>query len=190
METVAARRSEIYDYFHSNAACRQYFLVDATHESKRVAYSNSMYLLQDSTESLLRHRERGFSGDPHLAYLEFWGVMQAVIIQQDSINEIYKVVVGQALDAKAKNLESWLEVRELRNFCAGHPARKDRGSPLTRTFMGRRFGGYAMITYEKWQEGAGTTYPRVPLGALLGAYAVEAEAQLAYILRAMKSRWP
>lgn len=191
MEAVAVRRSEIYDYFHSNGACQKYFF-DAAHEEEYVAYYNSMYLLSDATDSLWQHRERGFSSDPLLAYLEFWGVMQAAIIQQDSIAEIHKVMIGAALNPRAKNLQNWLEVREFRNVCAGHPAKKDKpkNTPLTRTFMGRGFGDYDTITYEQWQHGAGMTHPRVRLGALLDAYAVEAEAELAAILAAMKGRWP
>jgi hypothetical protein len=191
MEAVAVRRSEIYDHFHSNVACQKYFF-DAAHEEEYVAYYNSMYLLSDATESLWQHRERGFSSDPLLAYLEFWGVMQAAIIQQDSIAEIYNVMIGAVLNARAKNLQFWLEVREFRNVCAGHPAKKDkpRNTPLTRTFMGRNFDNYDIITYEQWQHGAGTTHPRVRLGALLDAYAVEAEAELAGVLAAMKNRWP
>ncbi len=191
MDAVADRRTEIYDYFHSSASCQEYFL-DHAHEREYVAYYNSMYLLQDSTEGLRQHRERGFSPDPLIAYIEFWGVMQAVIIQQDSITEIHEVMVGNPLDAKAANLTSWLKVRKLRDICAGHPAKKDRpkAAPLTRTFMGRAFGGYDAIRYEQWEAAAGTTHPSVPLGALLDAYAVEAEAQLAKVLAAMKARWP
>lgn len=191
METIAVRRSEIYDYFHASGACQKYFF-DAAHEEEYVAYYNSMYLLSDATESLWQHRERGFSSDPLTAYLEFWGVMQAAIIQQDSIAEIHKVMIGSVLDAKAKNLQSWREVRAFRNVCAGHPAGKSipKSTPLTRTFMGRNFGNYGEITYEQWQRGAGTTHPRVRLGALLDAYAVEGEAELAGVLAAMKNRWP
>ena len=191
MNAIANRRTEIYDYFHSNASCQKYFL-DPANDAQYVAYYNSMYLLQDSTESLLVHRQRGFSKDPHLAYLEFWGVMQTVIIQQDSIVEIHEVMVGKPLDAKTANLVSWLKVRELRSICAGHPAKKDRpkAAPLTRSFMGRAFGDYNAISYEQWQEGSGTTHPRVLLGALFDDYAIEAEAQLAITLESMKNRWP
>lgn len=191
MDKIAQRREDIYDYFHSTNACRKYFF-DASHKEQYVAYYNSMYLLQDSTESLLVHRQRGFSEDPHLAYLEFWGIMQAAIIQQDSVAEIHAVVADQSLDAKAKNLPAWLGLRELRNICAGHPAKRDRpkSEPLTRTFMGRRFGNYNEVTYEKWEHGSGITHPRVPLGTLFNAYASEVEIILSEILAKMKERWP
>jgi hypothetical protein len=191
MDAIAQRREDVYNYFHANAACQAYFF-DPAHEQEYVAYYNSMYLLQDSTESLWQHRERGFSADPLLAYLEFWGIMQAAIIQQDAIAEIYNVTVGQPLSARGLNLRAWLEVRELRNVCAGHPARKDKpkNSPIIRSFMGRMFGGYDELRYERWEQGVGTTHPTVRLGAVLDVYAVEAETQLSAVLSEMKAHWP
>jgi hypothetical protein len=189
MEAASDRRAEIYDYFHANQTCQQYFY-DPTHEAEHVAYYNSMYLLQDTIESLWWHRRQGFSKEPMHAYIEFWGIMQAVFIQQDSIREIFQLMTGTKLHTK--NLPAWSEIRELRNICAGHPARKDvpETKPLTRSFMGRMFGDYTSLKYEKWEEGAGRTFPEVKLGALLDAYAAEAESKLADVLTAMRARWP
>lgn len=191
MNRVAARRVLVYDHCQASRACQSFFLASSNEEAY-VAYYNSMYLLQDSTESLLQHRQVGFSNNPLSAYLEFWGVLQAAIIQQDSIAELHEVIVGKPLDAVANKLRAWLSVRELRNVCAGHPAKRDRprSSPLTRTFMGRSFGDYKSITYEQWQQGVGQSHQKVQLGALLDSYASEAEGQLAFIHAAMKARWP
>lgn len=41
--------------------------------------------------------KKGFSEDPHEAYLKFWGVMQAIIIQQDSICELYWAINDEKL---------------------------------------------------------------------------------------------
>jgi hypothetical protein len=189
MNTVLTRREDIYNYFHANQACQKYFF-DDSRETEFVAYYTSMYLLQDSTESLCWHRKQGFSTDACQAYLELWGVLQAVIIQQDSIAEMFHVVTGGKMDAKP--LVSWCEIRHFRNVCAGHPVKRDlpKKTPLTRSFMGRRFGGYDSFTYEQWEQGVGTTHPRKNLGALLDGYATEAEAKLTQILVTMRSRWP
>jgi hypothetical protein len=191
MHRVNRCREEIYDYFQKNEKCQAYFL-DPVHDDDHAAYYNSAYLLQDTTESLWYHRQQGFSSSPFSAYLEFWGVMQAVIIQQDAISEMHQVIVGSPLDARASNLTAWLEIRELRNLCSGHPAKKNRpkNKPIARSFMGRRFGGYEQIAYELWEQGAGTSYPKVRLGALLDRYAQEAAQQLSIILNSMKARWP
>jgi hypothetical protein len=191
MRRILRCRESIYDYFHASDECQKYFF-DSAREDEHVAYYNSAYLLQDSTESLWQHRRRGFASDPLTAYLEFWGVMQAVIIQQDAISEIFSVMVGSSLDARAANLTAWLEIRQLRNTCAGHPVKKSRpkNTPIARSFMARGFGGYDALTYELWEQGAGTSHPKVRLGVLLDEYAEEAERQLSTILASMRTRWP
>jgi len=189
MERIIRTREAIYNYFHSSTECQKFFF-DLANEEKFAAYYNSMYLLQDTTESLWNHRQSGFSENPLQAYLEFWGVMQAVFIQQEAIAEICEIVTGQRLNPWS--IKAWAEIRSVRNVCAGHPAKKDipKTAPLTRSFMGRGFGGYDEIVYEQWQQGSGTTHPRIKLGALLDEYAIEAEALLNTVLSAMKKRWP
>lgn len=189
MEQVAEVREKIYDYFHNSDACQNFFFDDAQ-EERYAAYYTSMYLLQDTTESLIAHRQKSFSADPFEAYIEFWGVMQAVIIQQDSICELHEAVKGSSLDTQ--KLNSWQSLRKLRNTCAGHPAKKNRPktSPLTRTFMGRNFGGYSSIIYEQWQRQGGIGHPTVHLGELMDKYAREAKDELLIILRSFKQQWP
>jgi hypothetical protein len=62
----------------------------------------------------------GFSRDPMRAYIEFWGVMQAIAIQQDAICELHKAVVGSRPD-KDQIGPTWKDLKEKRNQCAGHP---------------------------------------------------------------------
>jgi hypothetical protein len=189
MLRIVDRRQEIYNYFHNNGGCWQFFCA-AAQDERFAAYYTSMYLLQDTSESLLAHRQKGFSSDPLAAYIEFWGVMQALIIQQDSISELYEAVTGKEL--AIRTLNSWQALRALRNTCAGHPAKKDRprNSQVTRTFMGRRFGGYSAITYEQWQTQSGISHPTVQLDALIDGYAKEAESKLVEVLQSMKQQWP
>lgn len=189
MDKILEIRSAIYDHFHGTAECQDYFF-DVAHEEEFVAYYNSMYLLQDSTESLSDHRQAGFSSNPLRAYIEFWGVMQAAIIQQDAISEIYELISKTVLDSRS--LRAWQRVRALRNVCVGHPVKKDRPKdiPLTRSFMGRSFGSYQGIMYEQWQRGGKRTHPCVNLGALLDEYSTEAAAKLEDAFAVMKKRWP
>jgi hypothetical protein len=189
MQRVDRVRSDIYNHFHNSTNCENHFFSNSNEEDY-VAYYNSMYLLQDTTESILNHREKGFSTDPLSAYLEFWGVMQAIFIHQDSIGELYKAVLGVPLNIGG--LQAWKSVRDLRNTCAGHPANKSRPKciPLSRTFMGRDFGDYHEITYELWQQGIGISHPQVPLGKIIDEYACEASNVLIAILVGMRNRWP
>lgn len=189
MKQIAEIRNAIYDYFQGSAECQKFFY-DLAHEEESVTYYNSMYLLQDTTESLWNHRKAGFSGNPLQAYIEFWGVMQAVFIQQEAIAELCEIITGKKLNPWS--IKKWAEIRLLRNICAGHPVKKDipRTASLTRSFMGRSFGGYNEMVYEQWQTGSGRSNPRIKLGVLLDEYAIEAAAQLDTVFSAMKKRWP
>lgn len=196
---ISEIREQIYNYFHDNPDCQAFFF-DQMREERYAAYYTSMYLLQDTTESLAVHRENGFSENPFKAYIEFWGVMQAVIIQQDTIRELYETITGSRL--KIDDSSSWSELRYLRNICAGHPAKRNRpkSKPLTRTFMRRDFGGYSLLTYEKWEKPKSTgpsvspfaniSHPEVELGNLMDEYEIEVCEILYKIYNFMESEWP
>ena len=199
MNQLLETRQKIYDYFHSNDACQEFFFNNAR-EERYAAYYTSMYLISNTAESLWVHRQKGFSEDPHEAYIEFWGVMQAIIIQQDSIGELYWAINNQKLNWN--DLKAWKKIRELRHICAGHPAKKDRpaNKPLKRTFMGRSFGDYSSFHYEQWEMPASTkkennplenvSHPEIELGNLIDEYSGEATNKLIDILDSMKKQWP
>lgn len=199
MDNILETRQEIYDYFQSNNVCQEFFF-NSSREERYAAYYTSMYLILNATESLWVHRRKGFSQDPHEAYLEFWGVMQAIIIQQDSICELYWAINDVKLNWN--DLRSWKKIREIRNICAGHPAKKDRPSdkPRMRTFMGRSFGNYSSFHYEQWEKPMSTPksnnifgnikHPEIKFGKLIDEYSEEATNKLIKILQSMKKRWP
>ena len=182
-------RSAIYDHFHASQKCQKYFFSPENAE-RYSGYYTSMYLIQDTHEGMSAHKAKGFSQDPLIAYIEFWGVMQAVYVQQDAISELYQAITGCILETAL--LKRWQGLRMLRNICAGHPAKIDRPikSPLSRTFMGRNFGNYNTFTYEKWESPDKITHPRMQLSALIGAYEDEATEVLKLVLAHMKKQWP
>ena len=134
-----------------------YFFTSAN-AAPYAAYYTSMYLIQDTGEAILPDMHRGFSPDPMLAYIEFWGVMQAICIQQDAIFELHDAVVGTT--PKIGPSSHWAILRDVRNLCAGHPANRSHKVPTQRAFMGRNFGTYSNITYEVWD--ARTQQPSHP----------------------------
>lgn len=160
----------IAEHFHQSASFRRSIGSD---ESRFAQYYTSMYLIQDSMDSLLSHRKRGFSDDSLDAYIELWGILQALIIQQDSIAELYEAVSMKPLETK--ELEAWRKLRELRNTLGGHPSKKDRPKtqPLARSFLGRKFGGYDALSYESWRAPGKVTYPSVNFGGLIDDYVDE-----------------
>lgn len=192
MHRIQDARQKVYDHFEQNTKCQKNFHA-AGNADKYAAYYTSMYLLQDTAESLQAHREKDFSTDPLTAYIELWGVMQALIIQQDSLVELYKIVAEKSPCKSKQNLNAWNRLRDFRNACAGHPVnkrRKCRGK-ATRTFMGRCGQMYSKIAYEEWDQIKGERQHReIDLGALIDEYETEAESIMSAILQAMLHRWP
>lgn len=179
-------RSAIYDQFHGSSAVS----VIGQWGDDFAAYYTSMYLIQDTGEAVQKHMASDFSTDPWAAYLEFWGVMQAIIIQQDAISELHRVVVG-SLPA-TNPTSAWFRLRDTRNICAGHPARRTYGVPATqRAFMGRSFGNYDRVTYELWDASAkAPTHPSFDLRQMIDDYDKETSQLLNLVLTTMKSKWP
>jgi hypothetical protein len=149
-----------------------------------------MFLIQDTGETLLAHREKDFSKDAYESYLEFWGVMQATVIQQDAISELYKAIVG--MPPKIPQGSAWRELREFRIISAGHPANRTSGLPAPqRSFMGRTGRDCARVQYEIWDAHTRTLkHPVVNLGQMLDRYDQQVEAVLMDVLRSMKAQWP
>jgi hypothetical protein len=189
METISECRRRLYDHFHGSQSCQSHFF-DATHADDYAAYYTAMYLLQDSTEALSAHRERGFASDSFLAYIELWGVMQAINIQQDAIKKLYELLTAKGFPSYTGK---WKEIRDLRVLCAGHPVDKGeaRKQPAVRTFAGRHFGDYDEVTLESYREdGRNTEHVKIKLGVLIDAYAREAVGFLEQAETEMKRRWP
>lgn len=191
---IGDKREKIYELFHSSNSCAKYFF-DKTNEDEYAAYYTAMYLLQDSTESLWRHREEGFNNDELLAYIEIWGVLQAIIIQQDSIETIYKILTGKEL--KVPQGTKWFKIRNIRNLYSGHPVnrgeKKDKKQEknIERSFMGRNFGGYDELTVEVWNKKISKTeFRNIELGKIIDEYTLEASSYLQKIINIFPSKWP
>lgn len=132
-------------------------------EDAFAAYYTSMYLIQDTAESLMAHRQSGFSADPMKAYIELWGILQAVIIQQDAIDELAATVGATPEKVRAQTHAA--ELRDFRDIIAGHPSARFRGTPRSRSFLGRGFGSYSSIMYERYLPDKGKVeHPTVDLG--------------------------
>ena len=202
MNLVSEVRDKIYNHFQSTPACFDYI---SARPADFAAYTTSMFLIQDATDALIVHRRRGFSDDGLFAYIEFWGVMQAVIIQQDAIVEVHRVLCGRK--PTTGEMPHWLEIREMRNQLAGHPAlserdatnrkrikaKKEKNQIILRSFMGRDSIRYTDVDFEQWVERAGrgtTVHAGFDLGAMLDRYAGAAEHILMNALQCMQDRWP
>ncbi len=182
-------RVAIYDYFQGSSAGPAFFFQPQNADAY-AAYYTSMYLIQDTGEAVMTHMITGFAVNSMQAYLEFWGVMKAINIQQGAIFELHKAVVRSAPNVQPGT--ALARLRDVRHACAGHTANRSFGVPAPqRAFMGRSFGNYKAIKYELWEASTGTTtHPIVDLGLMIADYDVEASAVLNKVLSDMNSKWP
>jgi hypothetical protein len=190
MDKILGVRSNIYEQFHGSNAGREHFFKNE-HGGEYAAYYTAMYLVQDTGESVQLHMKQGFSSNPWSAYIEFWGVMQAIFIQQDAIKELYEAVIGSPL--KILPASDWSKLRDVRNLCAGHPAKRTQGVAATqRTFMGRNFGNYDQIQYELWDAHMPQrpSHPTFNLRKMIEAYDVEGAEILNMVLSTLATKWP
>jgi hypothetical protein len=186
MNAVMSVHQQIADHWHSqNPRVGTLFANDDAF----AAFYTSKYLIQDTAEAVWAHMRKGFSSDPMTAYVEFWGIMQALIIQQDAICELHESVCGAKPTLTAPS--PWHELRDLRNRCAGHPAARTARGGTLRSFMGRSFGPYERITYEQYDSAASTrTHPTFNLRAHIGSYDAQAAGVLSVVLAEMRRKSP
>lgn len=184
MNAVMAVRQDIDDYWHYRTACRPVLFSD---DDAFAAFYTSKFLIQDTAEAVSSHMQKGFSPDAMAAYIEFWGIMQALVIQQDAITELHKSIFGTSPSLIRPS--PWFDLRELRNRCAGHPANKTASGATLRSFMGRRFGDYANIQYEQYNSATDqTSHPTFDLRSLIQCYDAQAADVLSSVLQEMRRR--
>ena len=182
MQQVLTGRSAISSQFQNSAGCSK------LQGDRYAAYSTAMSLIQDTGEAVEAHLGVDFSSEPMRAYLEFWGVMQAIFIQQDAIHELHLVIAG-ARPILPPN-SAWASLREVGKTCGGQVANGKAAPATPRTFMGRSFGKYERITYELWEVGGRVRHPTFNLRRMIHDYDDEAGHILQGVLVTMRLRWP
>jgi hypothetical protein len=184
MNAVMTVHCQIAEHWHK---CRAPVSAVFSSDDAYAAFYTSKYLIQDTAESIHSHMQRGFSKDPMAAYLEFWGVMQAIIIQQDAVCELYRSVVGGM--PATQGLTSWGALRNFRNSCAGHPAKKNAKGGSMRSFMGRGSWTYERVMYEQWDSATGArTHPTFNLKALIHSFDAEAASVLSHVFNELRRK--
>jgi hypothetical protein len=130
MNKILAAREKIYDHIQNFAGCG--WRTTCTPDEFEV-YCIAKDTIQDTAETLLAHRERGFVPDVYRRYVEYYGILQAIYIQQDAIDALFKLfMASRVLDFSL--LPKWQFLRELRNDTVGHPV--GRRKRLNRNIIG------------------------------------------------------
>ncbi|MGJ8629072.1 MAG: hypothetical protein ACSHXB_19090 [Sulfitobacter sp.] len=170
---ICALRDEISQFWHERGIhCKSLHSGFITADRFQ-AFCAAKDLLQDSGEALMVHRKQGFSSDPFSAYIEFWGVMQTIVIQQDAISELEFAISGKLLNHK-KMGAAWQRLRNWRHLTTGHPARKTHGEPVVaRCVTGRDPKSYTEINL-LFHSGGPSRHEKLRLGCELDQYEKEA----------------
>jgi len=78
-----------------------------------------------------------------------WGILPAVLIQQDALLELHWAIIDQELKP-AKIGPSCMILRSFQNLAAGHPTPNDRGrKEKVRKSASRRMGNLPILTAKK-----------------------------------------
>lgn len=175
-KTLAARR-KIYDHIEDWSKCGWLETSDINYEKYCIAKDT----IQDTAEGLLAHREQGFVDDVYRRYIEYYGVLQAVYMQQDAIEALFNLFMASGkIDFAA--LPNWQKLRDLRNDTAGHPVGR-----LKR--LNRNVIAYNCVNYQ-WCPGTDVSSwgsKDVNLAALLDEYDSEAAGVLESIFRRLET---
>jgi hypothetical protein len=144
--------------------------------------------LQDTAEVLLAHRAKGFSSDAMAAYLELWGVLQAVYVQQDATGTLYCVVREEKRFPFWNCGADWKDIRDLRDRAVGHPSYSDRGEVEGSVSIGRARMSYDRIAFQAYVKGGPSRTETIALGAMIDKYDQVAAAQVKNITAALTTR--
>lgn len=140
--------------------------------------------IQDTAEAIFTHRKSGFSSDRYQAYIELWGVLQALFVQQDAIEEMFYAV---ELDwVPPKKASAWRALRDLRNLVAGHPTRQGN-SPVRRSVTPRAAMSYSSIGVKVYEQGRSRS-EQLNIGDMIDAYDDEAAAYLQQVLEKLEAQ--
>ena len=103
------------------------------------ALENSQSVIQEYTEL----KEKEFN---EIKYLALYGLLQALFVQQDAMNTLYKTCLKKEIDFKNDYIELY-KIREIRNITIGHPTNKGNKYYLI-SQMTMKKNGYFLIEHD------------------------------------------
>jgi hypothetical protein len=145
----------------------------------------AMDTLEDTCCALGCYESNGLGMDIGEKYLRLYGFMQAVFLQQDSINKMYQLLVKSNL-INEKN-SPWSRIRALRNLTVGHPVEKNDKGEIKRCFISQATISNSGFQLLVWNRRKGDIdFEDVDLNSLYEEYKSEAIIHLNVILQAIK----
>lgn len=91
---------------------------------KWIGVTASIDVLEDSSWAIEYYVENDYPSDMKGKYLYTYGLLQALFVQQDAAENIYKVFFDENIKWKEEYPKAYV-VREMRNDVTGHPLNRD-----------------------------------------------------------------
>lgn len=144
---------------------------------------SSMDIIEDSILAIKYYIKNGLGKEVGEKYLKLYGLLQSVIIQQDAIEEMYKLV-GITNPSKK---EGFSQIRQVRIRIAGHPSSSGHGffcSFLSRCSFDDK--ELTLITYNVQQDKDGVEY--INISKLLEEHFTEINEKLDELIKIYDSK--
>ena len=112
---------------------------------------SAIYLLEDITEAFEYYKTcDGSKLELGAKYLMVYGVLEALFLQQDALNDLLDALGYEKINYKENYAEIY-KIREVRNDIAGHPTKRNNGQYTT--YLSRPDLSLKEIRYEETQNG-------------------------------------
>jgi hypothetical protein len=151
----------------------------------------AMDTLGDTVLALLDFEAHGLGSRIGERYLKLYGFLQAVVLQQDSIQKLAELFLGQKF-ALSDN-SGWMDLRELRNLSVGHPIENisNKRGTTKRVFVSRTTISNQGLFLLLWdRRAAARTGLEVDLQTVYTSYKDEAVSYLVSINEGQHRLWP
>lgn len=84
---------------------------------------SSLDVIGDTEEAITAFEAKDFGDSTAVHYLVVYGLLQAIYVQQDAVNNLCQSL---AIPEKINNYPTLLKIREIRHDAAGHPTKRDK----------------------------------------------------------------
>lgn len=145
---------------------------------------SAMDIVGDTTLAIEYFKKNGIGNNQGEKYIKLYGLFQAIFLQQDAINFLFKVIKKSfdnnnlIKDWNKYKLVSWITLRKYRNLSTGHPIENktfEKGA-IKRTMISRvtiSSKGFELLIYDP--KKSAIEFPYVKLDQLVNSYISEAE---------------
>jgi len=103
----------------------------------------------DTEEALTAFETREPSDNKAAHYLAVYGLLQAMFVQQDAVDNLCESL---GVEDRIRDYPELREIREVRNVSVGHPTKRDRPKPVSYHHISRRTldeSGFTLLSFSE-----------------------------------------